>query len=276
MLVIVRHGCTTSWAGWTSTTTCEQADAAAQLRRLGLAPAIVFGTGTAAGILADLCLRHPHVLQGAIFREPVFPPRSIGHRRHQRRAPGADGRRNGQGRPARGAGAEPARRGGRCGLRVARSAAARTANWATPRSCSVSRWLPSSPTTPHPASSQRYQCPPYPAVTAGVGNRESAAAGHWRYQAAQWLAAPFQTNVTRPARGADGLPRPARTLRHSTAADTGQPHPTRTGRARADQTTKRRTRPGAARLSALSRATCRALGRAAPRLGWSAPWPFVQ
>ena len=63
MLVIVRHGCTTSWAGWTSTTTCEQADAAAQLRRLGLAPAIVFGTGTAAGILADLCLRHPHVLQ---------------------------------------------------------------------------------------------------------------------------------------------------------------------------------------------------------------------
>ena len=60
--------------GWTSTAVGEQADdAAALLRGLGLAPAIVFGTSAAAGILADLCLRHPHVLQGAIFHEPAFP-----------------------------------------------------------------------------------------------------------------------------------------------------------------------------------------------------------
>src|SRR4029077_3445138 len=60
--------------GWTSTTLGEQADdAAALLRGLDLVPAIAFGTSAAAGILADLCLRHPHVLQGAIFHEPIFP-----------------------------------------------------------------------------------------------------------------------------------------------------------------------------------------------------------
>jgi pimeloyl-ACP methyl ester carboxylesterase len=60
--------------GWTSTTIGEQADdAAALLCGLDLVPAIVFGTSAAAGILADLCLRHPHVLHGAIFHEPAFP-----------------------------------------------------------------------------------------------------------------------------------------------------------------------------------------------------------
>ena len=45
--------------GWASTTIGEQADdAAALLRGLGLVPAIVAGTSAAAGILADLCLRH--------------------------------------------------------------------------------------------------------------------------------------------------------------------------------------------------------------------------
>jgi hypothetical protein len=33
----------------------------------------VVGTSAAAGILAELCLRHPHVAHGAIFHEPVFP-----------------------------------------------------------------------------------------------------------------------------------------------------------------------------------------------------------
>ena len=60
--------------GWMSTTVGEQADdAAALLGGLDLVPAIVVGTSAAAGILADLCLRHPHVLHGAIFHEPVFP-----------------------------------------------------------------------------------------------------------------------------------------------------------------------------------------------------------
>jgi hypothetical protein len=33
------------------------------------------------------------------------------------------------------------------------------------------------------------------AVTAGADNRDIAAAGHWRYQVAQWLAARLQTTV---------------------------------------------------------------------------------
>ena len=33
------------------------------------------------------------------------------------------------------------------------------------------------------------------AVTAGAGNRDIAAGGHWRYEAAQWLAAHLQTTV---------------------------------------------------------------------------------
>jgi hypothetical protein len=32
-------------------------------------------------------------------------------------------------------------------------------------------------------------------VTAGVGNRDIAATGHWRYEAAQWLAAHLHTTV---------------------------------------------------------------------------------
>lgn len=33
------------------------------------------------------------------------------------------------------------------------------------------------------------------AVTAGADNRDVAAAGHWRYEAAQWLAAHLETTV---------------------------------------------------------------------------------
>src|SRR6185295_5664033 len=61
-------------ADWTGTTIEEQAeDAAGLLEALDLAPAIVFGTSAAAGILANVCVRHPDVLRGAIFHEPVFP-----------------------------------------------------------------------------------------------------------------------------------------------------------------------------------------------------------
>ena len=61
-------------ADWTTTTIEEQADdAAGLLDALDLAPAIVFGTSAATGILASACLRHPEVLGGAIFHEPLFP-----------------------------------------------------------------------------------------------------------------------------------------------------------------------------------------------------------
>lgn len=59
--------------GWTSTTVDEQADdAAALLRGLDLAQAIVFGTSAGASIAANLAIRHPAVLRGVVFHEPVF------------------------------------------------------------------------------------------------------------------------------------------------------------------------------------------------------------
>lgn len=58
-------------AGWTTTSVDEQADdAAALIRALGLAPAMVFGTSGGAVILLDLLLRHPEVLRGALVHEP--------------------------------------------------------------------------------------------------------------------------------------------------------------------------------------------------------------
>jgi pimeloyl-ACP methyl ester carboxylesterase len=60
-------------AGWTATTIDEQADdAEALISGLHLAPAIVLGTSAAAGIVTDLAIRHPSVLGGVIFHEPVF------------------------------------------------------------------------------------------------------------------------------------------------------------------------------------------------------------
>ena len=58
---------------WASTTIDEQADdAAALLRGLDLAPAIVFGTSAGASIAANLAIRHPAVLRGVVFHEPIF------------------------------------------------------------------------------------------------------------------------------------------------------------------------------------------------------------
>jgi pimeloyl-ACP methyl ester carboxylesterase len=60
--------------GWASTTIDEQADdAAALLRGLSMAPAIVFGTSAGASIAANLAIRHPAVLRGVVFHEPIFP-----------------------------------------------------------------------------------------------------------------------------------------------------------------------------------------------------------
>ena len=56
--------------GWTSTSIDEQADdAAALLRTLGFAPAVVFGTSAGAPILLNLLTCRPDVLRGAIVHE---------------------------------------------------------------------------------------------------------------------------------------------------------------------------------------------------------------
>jgi pimeloyl-ACP methyl ester carboxylesterase len=58
-------------SGWTATSAEEQADdAAALLRALGLAPAMVYGNSGGAIIATCLLLRHPDVVGGAILHEP--------------------------------------------------------------------------------------------------------------------------------------------------------------------------------------------------------------
>jgi pimeloyl-ACP methyl ester carboxylesterase len=179
--------------GWTSTTVGEQTDdAAALLRGLDLIPAIVFGTSAAAGILADLCVRHPQVLHGAIFHEPVFPSGIP--------SPGAV-------RAARQALIEKgmARGGPRAAMELYLRGVAGDEVYQSldPQLCErlfgnaeilfgieMAPFLAYEPT---PSQLAAIRVPR--AVTAGADNRDIAAAGHWRYQAAQWLAAHLQTTV---------------------------------------------------------------------------------
>lgn len=132
-------------AGWATTTIEEQADdAAALLGALDLAPATVFATSAATGILASLCLRHPQVLRGAIFHEPVFPAgaSNIDAVRAGRRAVIEQGM----------AKAVPGwRRSCSCatspttGSTIPSIHSCATGCWTTGRCCSGSRWRPTLP-----------------------------------------------------------------------------------------------------------------------------------
>ena len=179
--------------GWTSTTIGEQADdAAALLRGLGLVPAIVVGTSAAAGILAEVCLRHPHVLQGAIFHEPIFPSgvSDIGAIRAARKKRVEEGLARGGPRAAMEAflrfvagdevyeSLDPQLRERLLG------------NAEVLFGIEMAPYLAYEPT---PGQLAAIRVPR--AVTAGADNRDIAAAGHWRYEAAQWLAAHLQTTV---------------------------------------------------------------------------------
>ena len=181
-------------------------------------PAIVFDTSAAASILADLCLRHPHVLQDAIFHEPVFPSG----------IPNADAVR-----AARTARVEEVMaRGGRAlrwsctcaawrAIRSTRRSIRSCANGcsATLRSCSVSRWLRSSlRSRTRPARSDTS------APRGHSGRRQPRQRGSRPLEVRGRAMArrPPPDHCHRPARGAHRLPRPARALRHCTAADTGQ------------------------------------------------------
>ena len=178
---------------WTSTTIGEQADdAAALLRGLGLVPAIVFGTSAAAGILADLCLRHPHMLQGAIFHEPAFPSgiADIGAVRTARQAQMEEGMARGGPRAA-------------MQLYLGWVAGDEVYESLDPQlrerllgNAEVLFGIEMAPFIAYePAPGQLAAIRVPRAVTAGADNRDSAAAGHWRYEATQWLAAHLQTTV---------------------------------------------------------------------------------
>ena len=178
-------------AGWASTTIGEQADdAAALLRGLDLVPAIVFGTSASAGILADLCLRHPQVLRGAVFHEPVFPSgvSNLGAVRAGRKALVEEGMARGGPRAA----IELYLRG-MAGDEVYESLDPQLrerllGNAEVLFRIEMAPYLAYEPT---PGQLAAIRVPR--AVTAGADSRASATAGHWRYEAAQWLAAHLET-----------------------------------------------------------------------------------
>lgn len=176
---------------WTSTSTNEQADAAAELLRgLDLAPAIVFGTSAGANILANLVLRDAELLRGAVFHEPVFPsvlanPDAF---RVGRTALVEEAWRREAHRPRWSCSyaGSPAMRPLKPSTRSCASGC-----WAMGRSSSAWRWEPflGWEPTPHQLASVRLPC----VVAAGTDNRDPAAGGHFRYETARWLAAQLDT-----------------------------------------------------------------------------------
>lgn len=180
-------------AGWTTTTIEEQADdAAALLGALDLAPATVFATSAATGILASLCLRHPQVLRGAIFHEPVFPAgaSNIDAVRAGRRAVIEEGMAKGGPRLA-------------TELFLRNVADERVYDSLDPElrdrlldngevlfGIEIAPYVAYQP-TPEELNAVRVRC----VVTAGATNRDPSAHGHWRYEVAQWLAGHLGTTV---------------------------------------------------------------------------------
>ncbi len=236
-------------AGWASTTIGEQADdAAALLRGLGLVPAIVFGTSAGAGILADLCLRHPQVPRGAIFHEPVFPSgvSNLGAVRAGRKALVEEGMARGGPRAA--------------GELYLRSVAGDEVyesldpllrerllgNAEVLFGIEMAPYLAYEPT---PGRLATIRVPR--AVTAGADSRDPAAAGHWRYEAAQWLAAHLETPLIElPGAHMGYLGQPehfARALRPILDGLTDLAGRTGTTRVRAEMNHRGGRRPGPAR-----------------------------
>jgi pimeloyl-ACP methyl ester carboxylesterase len=180
-------------AGWTTTTIDEQADDAAELLEgLDAVPTIVLGTSAAAGIVANLALRHPAVLRGVIFHEPLFPSGVTN----------ADAVRAGR----RALIDQGMARGGPCGATelFLRSVAGDDVyesldpglrdrllgNAEVLLSIEMGPYLAYEPTPTQLASLRTPR-----AVTAGTDNRRSDAPGHWRYESARWLAAQLDTDL---------------------------------------------------------------------------------
>lgn len=130
-------------------------------------------------------LRHPSVLRGAVFHEPAYPsvssnPDAV---RAGRRALVEQGMAEG-GSPA--------------AMELFLRGVAGEETFASLDSqlllngdvFSIWRWMPSRVSArTRAARAVRLPC----VVTAGIDNRDPAAAGHWRYEASQWLAAQLGT-----------------------------------------------------------------------------------
>jgi pimeloyl-ACP methyl ester carboxylesterase len=172
--------------GWTVTTVDEQADdAAALLCGLDLEQAIVLGTSAAAGIVASLALRHPTVVQGAVFHEAIFPsgvtnpPAERAERRVLiEQAMAADGPRGAIEAFVRGVGGDVVYESLDPALRE-RTLANGDVYFGIERTAFVA-YEPS----PDEFASIRVAR----AVAVGADYRRPDAPGHWRYETAEWLA----------------------------------------------------------------------------------------
>jgi pimeloyl-ACP methyl ester carboxylesterase len=180
-------------ADWTATTIEEQADdAAGLLDALDLAPAIVFGTSAAAGILASVCLGYPELLRGAIFHEPVFPSgaSNMNAVRAARRARVEEGMAKGGLRLAmelflRNVGDDHVYESLDPGLRERLLANA-----------SVLFEVEFAPFVAYEPTLEQLKAFRVPClVTAGAANRDPSAPAHWRFEVAQWLASYLGTTV---------------------------------------------------------------------------------
>ena len=180
-------------ADWTGTTIEEQAeDAAGLLEALDLAPAIVFGTSAAAGILAGVSLQRPEVVRGAIFHEPVFPSGfpSMDTVQAARRARVEEGMAKGGPRLA-------------MELLLRDVADDQVYESIDPQlrerlldNGSVLYEIEIAPFVayePSPEELEAFGVPCF--VTAGAANRDPSARSHWRFEVAQWLANHLGTTV---------------------------------------------------------------------------------
>jgi len=180
-------------AGWTTTTIDEQADdTAALLGALDLAPAIVFGTSAATGVLAAVCLRHPEVLRGAIFHEPLFPSgaSNIDAVRAGRRAIVEEGMAEGGPRLAtvlflRNVADDQVYESLDSELRDRL-----LGNADVLFGIEMAPYVAYEPTADE-IKAFRVPC----VVTAGAVSSDPHARGHWRFEVAQWLAAHLGTSV---------------------------------------------------------------------------------
>ena len=179
--------------GWTSTTVDEQADdAAALLRGVGLSPAIVVGTSAGASIAANLAIRHPEVLRAVVFHEPVFKSGVTNAAAiwTRRKALIEEGMAKGGIRAA-------------TELFLLSVAGRETYESLDPQlrerlllngdvlfNIEMAPYLEYEPT---PAELALVRPPRL--VTAGADNREKTAPGHWRYEAAAYLASQLDTSL---------------------------------------------------------------------------------
>jgi pimeloyl-ACP methyl ester carboxylesterase len=177
--------------GWRATTINEQADdAAALLAALHLDRAAVLGTSAAAGIVANLALRHPGALRGVIFHEPLFEsgvtnPDAV---RAARRAVIEEGTARGG---ARGAAEAFLRNVGGDEVYDALDPRLRERLLGNAEVLlDIAAYPAYGPTPDELASLYTSRV-----VTAGAANRTPDVPGHWRYESAQCLATRLATEL---------------------------------------------------------------------------------